>query len=308
MAVSDARMGVTLQGSRPLSNEENRAWEAEAQRASGAFLTVCARTALAADTRSSCLPHSCLLRNSISISPHPPASLSRPDPATPSLSVYSSDSILPQAKGIDLGQIQVMFHVHVCTGLVRHPDGSLQKKFSDKEELFPVQVTLRKLPGRPDLRFAEQPAGSAPPLPPGSTAVFLGVSYFGARTEIVEGALITSCKRAAQSIACSHTCYHIPSYSIPPSHLLSTLPHLSDSVFNVPSLLSPLPPPRRSVQGRDVPHPGLPVPAGPRHRPEAPLQHGDALREERGSREEAQASPSLSLLALNSFLFTVASG
>lgn len=46
----------------------------------------------------------------------------------------------PQTKGIDIGHVQVMFHVHACVGLVRHPDGSLQKKFSDKEELFPMQA------------------------------------------------------------------------------------------------------------------------------------------------------------------------
>lgn len=39
MAVSDARTGVTLQGQRPLSSDEGRAWEAEAGRVSGQFLT-----------------------------------------------------------------------------------------------------------------------------------------------------------------------------------------------------------------------------------------------------------------------------
>lgn len=58
-------------------------------------------------------------------------------------------------------------------------------------------MTLRKLPGRPDPRLAEQPAGSAPPLPPGAAAVFLGVSYFGAKAEVIDGAHTRSCPLSA---------------------------------------------------------------------------------------------------------------
>lgn len=137
MAVSDARTGVTLQGQRALSSDEGRAWEAESGRASAQFLT--AR----------------------GLSPHfPPrlhiSSLCRrhaPPPTpfaltTPSLTLptHTPTHTLPasrpphQTKGIDIGQVQVMFHVNTCVGLVRHPDGSLQKKFSEKEELFPMQA------------------------------------------------------------------------------------------------------------------------------------------------------------------------
>lgn len=56
MAVSDARTGVTQQGQRALSNDEGRAWEAEAGRACGQFLTVRQAPPLSQQTQIHSLP------------------------------------------------------------------------------------------------------------------------------------------------------------------------------------------------------------------------------------------------------------
>ena len=89
--------------------------------------------------------------------------------------------------GTDLGRVALQVHVTVCQGLVRHADGSLQKRFGGAELAFPLQVTLYKAPGGKDPRLAERGAQEAPSLASGEPAVFLGRSHFGSVARIVDG-------------------------------------------------------------------------------------------------------------------------
>ena len=90
-------------------------------------------------------------------------------------------------QGVDLGKITLLVHVTVCQGLVRHADGSLQKRFGGPELAFPLQVTLHKAPGGTDPRLAEKGAQDAAPLGQTTTAVFLGRSHFGSVAQVVDG-------------------------------------------------------------------------------------------------------------------------
>ncbi len=91
-------------------------------------------------------------------------------------------------QGIDVGRVSVLLHVRTCEGLVKHADGSLQKRFGGAETAFPLQATLRKAPGVVDPRLVERAAEEAPPLPRGGAALFLGRSHFGALASVIEGA------------------------------------------------------------------------------------------------------------------------
>jgi 5'-3' exoribonuclease 1 len=117
-------------------------------------------------------------------------------------------------QGIDVGRVSVLLHVRTCEGLVKHADGSLQKRFGGAETPFPLQATLRKAPGVVDPRMVERGAEEAPPLPRGGAALFLGRSHFGALASIIEGAFACahvraclparSCARILTRITCAH--------------------------------------------------------------------------------------------------------
>jgi 5'-3' exoribonuclease 1 len=55
-------------------------------------------------------------------------------------------------QGVDPGQTSVALHCRACEGLVRHPDGSLQKRFGKTDVLVPVERLL-KTSTRPTLNF-----------------------------------------------------------------------------------------------------------------------------------------------------------
>ena len=90
-------------------------------------------------------------------------------------------------KGVDVGSVNVMIHVRVCEGLVRHPDGSLQKRFGKTDVVVPAQLVLATDPS-PSPWLAEKPALSSDKSDSDQTggfetndyALFLGRSHFGA--------------------------------------------------------------------------------------------------------------------------------
>ena len=43
-------------------------------------------------------------------------------------------------QGLDVGQCALLLHVHPCEGLVRQVDGSIEKRFSPKHLMYPIQV------------------------------------------------------------------------------------------------------------------------------------------------------------------------
>ena len=92
-------------------------------------------------------------------------------------------------QGLELGRVSLLVHVRACEGLVKHADGSLQKRFGGAEAPYPLQATLRKCPGGADPRSQERPACDASALPQHGPALFLGRSHFGALARVVEGPL-----------------------------------------------------------------------------------------------------------------------
>ena len=96
-------------------------------------------------------------------------------------------------KGVDCGAVAVTIHVRTCEGLVRHPDGSLQKRFGKTEDAVPAQLVLAADPN-PSPRLAERPAlleaasdesSAAGGFRAGDAALFLGRSHFGAAATVV---------------------------------------------------------------------------------------------------------------------------
>ena len=43
-------------------------------------------------------------------------------------------------QGLDVGQCALLLHVRPCEGLVRQVDGSIEKRFSPKHLMYPIQV------------------------------------------------------------------------------------------------------------------------------------------------------------------------
>ena len=44
-------------------------------------------------------------------------------------------------QGLDVGQCALLLHVRPCEGLVRQVDGSIEKRFSPKHLMYPIQVS-----------------------------------------------------------------------------------------------------------------------------------------------------------------------
>ena len=87
------------------------------------------------------------------------------------------------------GQVSVALHCRQCEGLVRHPDGSLQKRFGKTESLLPAQLALAADPS-PSPRLTERPAADADADDlggPGDVALYLGRSHFGAVATVANG-------------------------------------------------------------------------------------------------------------------------
>ena len=55
-------------------------------------------------------------------------------------SVSSSPAASAVLQGLDVGQCALLLHVRPCEGLVRQLDGSIEKRFSPKHLLYPIQV------------------------------------------------------------------------------------------------------------------------------------------------------------------------
>ena len=97
-------------------------------------------------------------------------------------------------RGVDCGAVAVTIHCRACEGLVRHPDGSLQKRFGKTDNAVPAQLVLAADPN-PSPRLAERPALSADGdgggedattggFTTGDAALFLGRSHFGAAATV----------------------------------------------------------------------------------------------------------------------------
>ena len=95
-------------------------------------------------------------------------------------------------RGVDVqGQVSVALHCRQCEGLVRHPDGSLQKRFGKTESLLPAQLALAADPS-PSPRLTERPAADADAddlggFSAGDVALYLGRSHFGAVATVANG-------------------------------------------------------------------------------------------------------------------------
>eukprot|EP00005_Dracoamoeba_jomungandri_P010120 CAMPEP_0174266432 /NCGR_PEP_ID=MMETSP0439-20130205/30202_1 /TAXON_ID=0 /ORGANISM="Stereomyxa ramosa, Strain Chinc5" /LENGTH=1547 /DNA_ID=CAMNT_0015353391 /DNA_START=52 /DNA_END=4695 /DNA_ORIENTATION=- len=77
-------------------------------------------------------------------------------------------------KGIQIGEVKVMLHVKLMTGIYRRRDGSRVKKYSNSTEVIPYQVTL-KYHHSPDPKLQECEAPALQDrFPVGSTVVYLG--------------------------------------------------------------------------------------------------------------------------------------
>ena len=107
-------------------------------------------------------------------------------------SAQKTSQTLLVTKGVDCGAVAVTIHVRTCEGLVRHPDGSLQKRFGKTEDAVPAQLVLAADPN-PSPRLAERPAlaaasdesSAAGGFRAGDAALFLGRSHFGAAATVV---------------------------------------------------------------------------------------------------------------------------
>ena len=96
-------------------------------------------------------------------------------------------------RGVDCGAVSVTIHCRACEGLVRHPDGSLQKRFGKTDNAIPAQLVLAadpnpspRLAERPSLREKDGAEGvvSDGGFRPGDAALFLGRSHFGAAATV----------------------------------------------------------------------------------------------------------------------------
>ncbi|BDA46451.1 5'-3' exoribonuclease 1 [Coccomyxa sp. Obi] len=84
-------------------------------------------------------------------------------------------------QGLEVGACDIMLHVRPCEGLMRQLDGTIEKRFSKKELLCPIQATLRRNMA-PDPRLdpaVAQSRAAAGELSVGSRALFLGRAHFG---------------------------------------------------------------------------------------------------------------------------------
>ena len=60
--------------------------------------------------------------------------------------VTNGSNELMRTQGVDCANTKIALHVRSCEGLVRHPDGTLQKRFSKTEVVVPMQLCLAAHP------------------------------------------------------------------------------------------------------------------------------------------------------------------
>ena len=91
--------------------------------------------------------------------------------------------------GVSAGRSNIALHCRACEGLVRHPDGSLQKRFSKTEMTVPIQLVIARH-NAPSARMEERPAleagEGAGDFTEGDVALFLGRSHFGALAVVTD--------------------------------------------------------------------------------------------------------------------------
>eukprot|EP00884_Botryococcus_braunii_P018818 jgi/Botrbrau1/561/Bobra.0010s0030.1 len=91
-------------------------------------------------------------------------------------------------KGVELGTINLLFHVRPCQGLVRRTDGVIEKRFSKDTVLHPMQATLRRNVSMRDPRLDTELATARLAnlkLPVDSKALFVARANYGALATVL---------------------------------------------------------------------------------------------------------------------------
>ena len=98
---------------------------------------------------------------------------------------------LMRTQGVDCSNTRITLHVRACEGLVRHPDGTLQKRFAKTEVDVPMQLCLEAHPrdkseaeAAKDLGIGENDDMKVT-WRAGDEALFLGRSHFGSYAKVV---------------------------------------------------------------------------------------------------------------------------
>ncbi|UPR01782.1 5'-3' exoribonuclease [Chloropicon primus] len=99
------------------------------------------------------------------------------------------DSYLTK-QAIDVGEASFFVHARDCVDMTRMPDGSIEKHFSDKESMHPIQVILRSDPfekgGKSTIQTAAQKKVMQS-LKSGSKVLYLSEPYYGCVGTILKG-------------------------------------------------------------------------------------------------------------------------
>ena len=105
--------------------------------------------------------------------------------------VTNGSNELMRTQGVDCANTKIALHVRSCEGLVRHPDGTLQKRFSKTEVVVPMQLCLAAHPRDKSEAEAAKDLGVSEDddmkvtWREGDEALFLGRSHFGSHVKVV---------------------------------------------------------------------------------------------------------------------------
>ena len=105
--------------------------------------------------------------------------------------VTNGTNELMRTQGVDCANTKIALHVRACEGLVRHPDGTLQKRFAKTEVLVPMQLCLPAHPRDKSEAEAAKDLGVSEgddmkvTWREGDEALFLGRSHFGSYAKVV---------------------------------------------------------------------------------------------------------------------------
>jgi len=86
--------------------------------------------------------------------------------------------------GVDVGRCDLIVHVRICKGYIRHPDGTIQRQLAAEEANYPLQGVVRERPASMQADGAADTPKAAD-LKEGMQVIFLGKQHFGCAATIL---------------------------------------------------------------------------------------------------------------------------
>ncbi len=137
VGVSDVKSMYTARGKQAWGSAEASRWSTDQGALAGTFRSRYGLEVRCPLPAARCLPLSARRCRS-QLAPRLPPRHCWPTSRSPAHPLACSPASPPPARQV--GHVDIILHVRTCEGFVRNPDGTIVKKWSKEEEMYPMQV------------------------------------------------------------------------------------------------------------------------------------------------------------------------